>query len=264
MFFDKIKQKNGSSTIYELIISLTLLTFVMFFPIGVFSYMRTETNINDIINLGMQSMEKNGELTPAMLNAMNDNLKEKDLPTFNDGTIIITNMEVTSGTSTLQILTDSQATALGYTTKYSDFVTVSPDGANTYLRKYRNAYITKSDWQSGKKVWYDIKCNNNGCGHKGEIQHITNAMEYKCKYCGNISKLETCNEANVVYMTIAVPVTEKVDFLNRIMRLISFGVGDSEIFGNSNSFIENNGEYYFVKTLYGAAERYYYVGSGVQ
>ena len=56
----------------------------------------------------------------------------------------------------------------------------------------------------------------------------------------------------------------KVEFLNRIMRLISFGIGDSEIFGNSNSFIENNGEYYFVKTLYGAAERYYYVGSGVQ
>ena len=97
MLFKQIKSKRGSSTVYELLISLTLLTFVMMFPIGLFSYLRTKTKVNDIATLSMQSLEREGQLTPTLLSTINANLKDNDLPELGaDGTIIITNMAVTT------------------------------------------------------------------------------------------------------------------------------------------------------------------------
>lgn len=259
MLFKQIKSKRGSSTVYELLISLTLLTFVMMFPIGLFSYLRTKTKVNDIATLSMQSLEREGQLTPTLLSTINANLKDNDLPELGaDGTIIITNMAVTT--------TDSNG-IIQKSSSYSDCVVVeqssSDNGKKTpsdgFLKKYKNAYVVD---ESGNNVtYYDIKCHNHNCINYDKIVHLKGTDKYECPECHNVSDLELFNETNVVYMTIAVPITDKVKFMDRTMILLTLGTTNAEdSLAQSNSLLKINGQYYYTKTVYGAPERYYNKG----
>lgn len=252
MLFKQIKSKRGSSTVYELLISLTLLTFVMMFPIGLFSYLRTKTKVNDIATLSMQSLEREGQLTPTLLSTINANLKDNDLPELGaDGTIIITNMAVTT--------TDSNG-IIQKSSSYSDCVVVNESDqegvSNGYLKKYKNAYVGDNN-----VTYYDIKCHNRNCINYDKIVHLKGTDKYECPECHNVSDLELFNETNVVYMTIAVPITDKVEFMDRTMILLTLGTTNAEdSLAQSNSLLKINGQYYYTKTVYGAPERYYNKG----
>lgn len=258
------KSKRGDSTIYELLISLALLTFVVMFPIAVFSYMRTEININDVVNLSMQSLQKSGQLTPQTLEVMNQNLKDKNLPTFEDGTYIITNLEVTTLSPNIQVVSNNYSYVKTIDTNKVGYFGDTYANADTYVKVYRNAYIFKCDWNAyTKEVMYDTRCINMQCPRYDKIQYYSNTDVFQCKKCGRTDTLMTNNEANVVFLTVVVPITEKAEFLNRTMKLISFGTSN-DVTNSEHIFKGEDGNYYFVKQLYGVAETYYNSTTGVQ
>ena len=98
MLLNIIKNKKASSTIYELLISLLVLTFMTFFPLNAFSYMRFQSNVNDIANLAMQMVSIDGQVTSDTITVINRNLTNKNYPIIGSGSYLVTNATAYNGT----------------------------------------------------------------------------------------------------------------------------------------------------------------------
>ncbi len=62
-FLRKIKRKRGGSTLLEILVSLGLITFVMFFPVVSHSLTQKESMLEDILATTMQMVSIEGGLT---------------------------------------------------------------------------------------------------------------------------------------------------------------------------------------------------------
>ena len=263
-----LKNKKGSSTIYELLISLVLLTFVVMFPISLFSYLHRINSINDIMGIAIQSMEQNGRFDSALYNTINSNLKAKGLPELGN----ITNSSATNQNSYLisnLAITEKTATSLKVVTKpgveivSSKVSMVTSDKANhtyndsKYAMKYRNGFALVSGSGVGN-VYYNMNCS---CGNYNF--YLTKNDVYRCPYCLNVMNLDMNTEAQVVSLTIYVPVTKQISSMAKLIQLLSLGAIDTttieSYMGNIQKQVDGN--YYFVKTYYGVAEPYYFVGN---
>jgi len=72
-------QKRGGSTIFEMIIAITLITFILFFPVITFSLTHKQNLLADTLALGLQAVSIEGGLTNRVQTMMLDNLSAKGL-----------------------------------------------------------------------------------------------------------------------------------------------------------------------------------------
>lgn len=269
--FDKsfLKNKKGSSTIYELLISLVLLTFVVMFPISLFSYLHRINSINDIMGIAIQSMEQNGRFDSALYTSINSNLKSKNLPELGNITNFSSTIQKSYLISNLAI-TEKNGTTLKVVTKPGvDIVTsnvsmIQSDKTthnynnSKYAMKYRNGFALVTGTDDVTNVYYNMNCY---CGNYNF--YLTKNDVYRCPYCLNVMNLEMNTEAQVVSLTIYVPVTKQISSMAKLTQLLSLGVIDTSTIetymGNIQKQVDGN--YYFVKTYYGIAEPYYFVGN---
>lgn len=75
----KLKEKRGGSTIFEVVICISLLTFIMFYPIATFSLTHKENLLEDVLTTTMQNMSVEGGLTDRVQNLLFLNLEAKNL-----------------------------------------------------------------------------------------------------------------------------------------------------------------------------------------
>ena len=264
--FKYIKNKKGSSTIYELLVSLTLLTFVVMFPIGLHSYLHKINQVDDIMSITIQSMEQNGRFDEKLYDVVNNNLEEKGLPKL--GTItessateqhsyLLSNLCVSKIESNVLKVVNKPGIGIidddTITITMADKVTRSFTGQ--YAMKYRNAYSFYSS--NAIKTYYDVYCN---CVDKHI--YLTKEDIYSCPYCGKVSDVSLNREAQVVSATIYVPVSKQLGYMAKLIRLLSIGTIDTaEVFNEMGNIQQQiDGNFYFVKTYYGISEPYYFVG----
>jgi hypothetical protein len=88
------KNKKGSSTLYELLLTIPILTFIAFFPLAVFSYLRFQNNVEDVMAISIQATGVEGGVTQETIDLINNNLKVKGLPTTDEGTQIVVSNRV--------------------------------------------------------------------------------------------------------------------------------------------------------------------------
>jgi len=58
--FKKLKEKKGGSTLLEILISIGLITFVLFYPIATYSLTQKENVLEDILSTSMQMASVEG------------------------------------------------------------------------------------------------------------------------------------------------------------------------------------------------------------
>lgn len=81
--FNRIKNilqnKRGGSTILEILISVGIITFILFFPIATFSTMHKQNLLNDVLTTGLQIIAVEGGLTDRAEDLVYDNLESRGL-----------------------------------------------------------------------------------------------------------------------------------------------------------------------------------------
>lgn len=261
-----LKNKNGSSTIYELLISLMLLTFVVMFPISLFSYLHKINSVNDIMGIAIQSLEHDGRFDEKLYDVINANLKSKgfaqlgDIATYdskNEHSYILSNVEVSKiENGKVSILNKEGVEIVKSDITYNNASGVSVSNPNeTYAKKYRNGFMTSNPNNlQNNIVHYSMSCS---CTNK--IFYLTKNDIYACPYCGKVNNLETAVEAQVVSLTIYVPVSDQVESMAKLIQLLSYGAIKEEEIENAMGNVQKqtDGNYYFVKTYYGVVEPYY-------
>ena len=66
----KFKNKNGDSSIFQVIICITIITFLLFFPIITFSYFKFQTAVDDIALTALRSATVRGGVDEAVMDAI--------------------------------------------------------------------------------------------------------------------------------------------------------------------------------------------------
>ena len=77
--FKKLKEKKGGSTLLEILISIGLITFVLFYPIATYSLTQKENVLEDILSTSMQMASVEGGLTDRVEEVIFLNLESKGL-----------------------------------------------------------------------------------------------------------------------------------------------------------------------------------------
>lgn len=73
------KTKRGGSTLFEIVVSLGLITFILFYPIGVFSLTHKQNLLEDVLTTGLQMVAVEGGLTDRVEDTIYLNLEAKGL-----------------------------------------------------------------------------------------------------------------------------------------------------------------------------------------
>jgi hypothetical protein len=76
---EKLKEKHGGSTLFEIVISLGLFTFILFYPIATFTLTHKENLLEDVLTTSMQMISVEGGLTDRVQNITFENLEAKGL-----------------------------------------------------------------------------------------------------------------------------------------------------------------------------------------
>ncbi|MDD2627239.1 MAG: hypothetical protein PHI87_06815 [Candidatus Methanomethylophilus sp.] len=71
--------KKGGSTIFEVVICLSLIVFIMFFPVVVFSFTHKQSLLEDVLTVGLQMVAVEGGLTDRVEDIIYENLEAKRL-----------------------------------------------------------------------------------------------------------------------------------------------------------------------------------------
>lgn len=82
---DMMKGKQGGSTIFEIVIVLGLITFILFFPVAMFSYTQKATLMEDVLMVALQDVSINGGLTDETEELIYLNMELKNLLPKNSG-----------------------------------------------------------------------------------------------------------------------------------------------------------------------------------
>ena len=130
-----------------------------------------------------------------------------------------------------------------------------------YAYKYRNGFSLSNGINTNPtNVYYDIRCTN--CN---QVFYLQKTNKYVCPNCKKIEFLEENNEAQVVSMTIYVPVTEELQNMAKLIQLLTFHkIDDTTLLASMDNIQKRvDGQYCFVKTYYGVAEPYYYIENAV-
>lgn len=69
-FKSKMKNKNGDSSVFQIIICITIITFLLFFPIISFSYFKFQTSVDDIALTALRSATVRGGVDAAVMDAI--------------------------------------------------------------------------------------------------------------------------------------------------------------------------------------------------
>lgn len=73
------KNKRGSSTLFEIVIGLGLITFILFYPIGIFSLTHKQNLLEDVLAMGLQMVAVEGGLTDRVEQTLYLNMEAKGL-----------------------------------------------------------------------------------------------------------------------------------------------------------------------------------------
>lgn len=271
-----IRGRKGSSTVYELLICLLLLTFVSMFPVGLFAYLHKINSLNNAETVAVQALSSDGRFDVSLYDALNRNLQREGFPALGQRS---TNTSDTSPHSYIvSSVAVTKSTGSGYTAVNEPgiyTVPVSSSDGRSYAVKYRNGY---SYTDAPDTVYFSMRCSNRECPMCGKTYYVRmndagtglvtedgskSGDSFACPYCGKASYTETCVNAEQITFTVFVPVTDQVKFLAKAMNLVVFGaVKDADIAGTMQNIQETDaGQYYFTKTYTVAAEPYYFTGS---
>lgn len=76
---EKLKEKRGGSTLLEIIVSLGLISFILFYPIATYSLINKENLLEDVLAIGIQSAAIEGGLTNKVEDIIYLNMEQKGL-----------------------------------------------------------------------------------------------------------------------------------------------------------------------------------------
>lgn len=82
----KLKEKKGGSTLFEIVIALGLITFILFYPVVLFSYNQKASLLEDVLTIALQNVSVEGGLTKRGEDLIYDNLEAKGLLPANSST----------------------------------------------------------------------------------------------------------------------------------------------------------------------------------
>lgn len=74
-----LKSRKGGSTIFEIVICLGVIVFILFYPVGIFSLTHKQNLLEDVLTLGLQMAAVEGGLTDNVEGAIYLNLEAKGL-----------------------------------------------------------------------------------------------------------------------------------------------------------------------------------------
>lgn len=74
-----VKDRRGGSTIFEIVIVLSLIAFILFFPVVMFSYTHKAALMEDVLMVALQDASVNGGLTDETEDLIYSNLELKGL-----------------------------------------------------------------------------------------------------------------------------------------------------------------------------------------
>lgn len=86
MIRKKIRNKKGGSTIFEVVICITIITFILFYPIATFSLLNKKNLLQDTLTTTLQSTSLQGGVTNSVVTLTKENIKKKG---FDDSKLIV-------------------------------------------------------------------------------------------------------------------------------------------------------------------------------
>lgn len=76
---NKIREKRGGSTIFEVVVCIGLLTFILFYPVATFALTHKENLLEDTLTTGLQMVAVEGGLTQNIETIIYKNMEGKGL-----------------------------------------------------------------------------------------------------------------------------------------------------------------------------------------
>lgn len=73
------KSRRGASTIFEIVIGLGLITFILFYPLGLFTLTHRQNLLEDVLTTGLQMVAVEGGLTDRVADSIYLNMEAKGL-----------------------------------------------------------------------------------------------------------------------------------------------------------------------------------------
>ena len=214
-----LKNKKGDSTILQVIICITILTFMLFFPIISFSYFKFQMSVDDIAITALETAIVRGGVDEEVMEIIVSEFQEKGY-SFEGETL--------NGSNGAKVIvwTNTNLCKNGYT-----FTTAEGNSCTIEIRP----------WPEG-----DASSTTNPDAYYNSTyrRYRTGYSSFK-DASGNI---QTINNGSEIKIRITVPISAHVSTINALYGLINKG--------NSNNSIFLNEGYGYSVTLSGLSEIY--------
>ena len=159
---EKLRNKRGGSTLFEIVISLGLITFILFYPIATFTLTHKENLLEDVLTVSMQMVSVEGGLTDRAEDLIYQNLEAKRLipqgesesPTVRSKVRIVCNADARGGNTANLVYRDDADPTLSIQILYPADNEVNFINGLSSLLGAKGASLPYKITNSGQVEWY--------------------------------------------------------------------------------------------------------------
>lgn len=198
--FKYIKNKNGDSSLFQILMCITILTFLLFFPIISFSYFKFQMSVDDIGLTAIRTATVRGGVDKEVMDAIVSNFEAKGY-SFEGSTL--------NGEDAAKVIVWTNTNLCG--NSYS-FITEDGDAYNIEIRQWPTG-----DTSSNPSAYYNSNLRRYRTGYSvykdgDELKKVENGTEIKLR--------------------ITVPISAHSKLLNALYGLVTPNANTENIFLN--------------------------------